>query len=112
METSLEYYDIILTDIRFHIAKKRKPLHWYRAMMKSIHNKRLGRFYVNKAKPNQDGTFGFELSLPEEIQTQISNAQLAGKKIRILMPKDGIPIYPGGDTLEYIKAHGKQGLVN
>ncbi len=36
-----KYHDIIITNFQFHSTKPRKPTPWYRAILKSIKNKKL-----------------------------------------------------------------------
>lgn len=100
------YHDIIMTDITLHARTFRKPLTWYRTILKSFRSGKPGRAYFNNSIiRDKDGHVRISIPLPQAIQDQISAAKHAGKKVRIFVPKDGLPLLAGKDTIEFIKAH-------
>jgi len=105
-----EYYDVFLTDFQMHVTKPRKPLPWYRAILKSFRNKKPGRFYTKNAKIdiNEDGTFETAIPLLPTIQEEIKKAKKSGKKVRFIIPKEGVPIFAGKDLVEKMKSDRKK----
>jgi hypothetical protein len=99
-----EFYDIILTDIQLHVQKTCNTRSLYRAAVKSIRNKKPGRAYTSAIKMMPDGRFQIRFDSPD-MQKQIAAAERAGKTIRFLIPRGGLPVFVGKDTIEFIKAH-------
>lgn len=86
----------------------RKPLSWYRAMWRSITNGLPGRFYSSDLKIGADSTLRFYVHTSPEIQAEKEKAEGQGKKLRIFIPKVGIPISFGSDLIEKIEAVDKK----
>lgn len=107
-EKQTEYHDVFLTDIQMHVVEPRKPTPWYRAILKSVRNKKPGRFFTKNITRNKDGTFTVTFSTPPELKRQIEGAEKSGKKIRLFIPKDGLLIYPSKDVIEKLKAERKK----
>lgn len=99
-----EYCDIVLTDIQGHVQKPRKPVSWNRAISKCLKNKKPGRFYTENTVKNKV-TFN---SINDFTKTLKELEKKTGKKVRIFVPKNGLPIIPGKDTLEKLKANKKK----
>lgn len=109
------YYDILLSDIQLHNTLPRKPLPWYRAIIKSFRNKKPGRFYTKDfsvEKTNETSKFRLSIPLSKEIEEKVEEANKLGKKIRIITPENGIPIYLGKDTIEFLKSKQGKRLTN
>ncbi len=108
---NLKYYDIVLTDLKLHVLKARKPKSFGYQMHRSLRTGKPGRArnHVNQISDEQDSD-SFEISFPlgEEILSAQQEAARQGKKLRILFPKDGIPIFAGEDTQEYILSKKKK----
>lgn len=105
-----EYYDVVLTDIQLHVQKMSSPAPLVRAIEKTIHaGKPRGRAYGKVDGADEKArTIHFTIPLEEKIQTGINEAMIQGKKIRFLVPKTGLPIYAGKDTLEKIEADNRK----
>lgn len=57
-----------------------------------------GRLYMNGGiKVNPDGTFSFEIKLPEELQKQIDAGEV---ELKISLPEGGLPIFLSRDGME------------
>lgn len=97
------YYDIVLTDICLHIAEPRKPESLGRKIAKTIRSGKSGRAY-GKIIKTKDKEFRGMINLEPGFEEARRRAEGLGKKLRILVPKDGLKIYPGGDVLEYLEA--------
>ena len=108
------YHDIVLKDIKLHVATRRKPLSFLRSILKVIRSgKPEGRYYQNNPPlVRKDGKFEFSIPLPKNVQEQIETAKKKGEVVRIMMPKGGIPVYAGDDMIEFVKAHERRGDIN
>lgn len=107
-EERIEYHDIVLTDVMMHAVAPRKPISWLRAIWLVIKNKLpKGRFYTKDFSMRKDGKMKVTFPLPPEIREEIRKAEAAGKKIRILTPKGGLPVYLATDAIEKLNAHNK-----
>ena len=95
--------NILLTDIQIHATKPRKPTSQYRAILKSLKNKKPGRFYTK----NFDGKKAI-FDLPPKIKREMEKAEKSGKKIRLFMPKEGLPIFVGKDLKEKLEAKNRK----
>jgi len=104
--------NIILTDIQFHMCEPRKPLSPVRSMEKSLHNNKPGRWYSkNIPAPNkQDATLTLPILETSELGKFIAKLQAEGTKFRLFVPKRGLPVYAGKDTVEFIEARKKRAL--
>ncbi len=107
METNkLQYHDIILTDITLHAQTFRKPLPWYRMILRSLRAGKPGRVYFNSGiSQEKNGKARIKIPLPDALKDEIIRAEQAGKKIRIFVPKSGLPLLAGKDTVEFMNAH-------
>jgi len=93
---------VILTHVECHTAKPRKPLSILRIAEKCLRNGNLGKAFTTDCivRKNSPSKITFDL-LPKDIQEK---ATKSGQKfIKIFVPKSGLPIYAGDDTLEKIK---------
>ncbi len=106
-----KYYNVLLTDLQLHTTKPQNPTPWYKAIFRSFRNKKPGRFYVEKFSSQNDGSLETTLinlaKHDPEFQKQMEIAKKSGKKIRIIVPPN-LPIYPGKDLIEKLKAERKK----
>lgn len=101
METVTEEqtYDLILTDIRGHFLKATNPTPWYRAIMKSFRSGKPGRAFTNAIETTPDG-LRVIFDLPPKVIKEMEEAEQAGKRVRVLMTKAGLPFSPGKDFID------------
>lgn len=104
------YYDIHITDFQLHVLEPRKPLTLTRSIFKSIRNKEPGRARTTDFEINKEGEITFRFDFSTEDKKRIIEAQNQGKTVRILMPKNGAPIYMGADMIEFLQAQDKETL--
>jgi len=104
-----EYYNIFLTDIQIHAIEPRKPIPWYRAILKSFRNRKPGRFYTTHFEMN-DKNRAIKLIFPPslKVKQQMKEAKKLGKKIRFILPKNGVPVYLGKDAIEKLEAEKRK----
>lgn len=109
-EDKNKYLDIVLTDIQLHTNKHSHPKPFDRQLAKSLRNGKPGRVYNTLPPPKQSPedikSNGFKMNLMSlpEIQRAAVEAQKQGKILRVFYPKNGLPVYAGNDTVEFIKA--------
>lgn len=102
------YLDIILTDVKLHATKPRKPTLMARAIERTMHNRKPGRFFGKRVQAlNKDGKPQAEFKIAD-LEPLEELARKTGKQIRILMPKGGIPIYLSKDAEELVEAHQRK----
>lgn len=107
-QETIKPYELILTDMQLHTIKHTNPSSVLRQIFRSIKNKMSpGRFY-GKIQRTEDGKVRFSVPMSKDLHEQFDIARRLGRPIRILMPKDGIPIYLGKDSIERLKANQKK----
>jgi hypothetical protein len=103
---------IILTDVTLHTNPTRKPTSFARGLAKSVRSGLPGRTYVNQT-PNavqEDAGTTLEMEIPfdDEVRVVIERAKSMGKQIRLVMPKEGVPVFLGKDAVEKFAALNRQ----
>lgn len=106
-----KYYDVILTDVQLHTQIPPKPKPLFRSILQSMRNNKPGRTYSSNISFDDSGTFQFSIPLESKTGQEMLRAQKAGKKIRIFMPKSGLPVYLGKDMIEKLDAEKKKGNI-
>lgn len=93
-----EYIDIVLTGVKLHTAKPRKPVLMAESIKRKMHGRKPGKFFGERFRP---------LDKNGEPQTKIRIANIGplqelarktGKQIRIHLPPGGAPIYFADDV--------------
>lgn len=108
---SPKFIDVILTDIQLHVTKPVNPNPPSRAISKAIRNDKPGRYFMNGLTLEKDGSFSLPLIPNIEIAKLMGRAMAEGKQFRLFIPKGGLMVYPGKDTMEYIEAHKKKAFA-
>ncbi len=107
-QNTIKPYEIILTDIQLHTIRHTNPPSILRQIFRSLKNKMSpGRFY-GKILRTEDGKVRFAVPMSKDLQEQFDISRRLGRPIRILMPKDGIPVYLGKDSIEKLKAEQRK----
>ncbi len=104
MAKNQKYLDILFTDIKLHTIKPRKPVSLGRKISKSITSKKAGRAFSRNIKITKDGKLELSIPLGKEFIDALEKARKQGKQLRIIMPKNGIPVYFGKDVIERLQA--------
>ena len=103
-----EHYDIQLTDLQCHSTKPTNPDSFLRKVEKSIRNNKPGRAYSSTITQKSDGKFEIAFDLTSPGGQEIQRAIQMGKKIRISVPAEGLPINLGPDMIEKLKAEKRK----
>jgi hypothetical protein len=111
MAEEKKHFGIFVTDVQAHVTKMNNPTPWYRAILKSFTNKKLGRIYSNQKIKFSDWKtengvtkVHFSMPLPDGWKEKIEEMKKQGKEFKIFLPDGGIPIYASKDTMEFINA--------
>ena len=104
-----------ITDIQLHTSPKRPTESIGQKIMNAFRTGLPGRFYSKMEKPapsatnSNDNRLSITMMLQKDkkLAEAVEYYQNQGYKVLIELPKDGIPIYMGQDTKEFI--HSKNG---
>lgn len=103
-----EYITIELTDIQLHRLKATNPRPLDLAMARTKVGKP-GRFYGNDLRAKPDRAIEFSIPLSKEMVADLESGR---KKLRLLMPKKGLPIRLGKDAEQFFDSKaGKRALA-
>ena len=96
-----EYVDIQITNFQLHTAEPRKPQSIGRVVERSIRSKQEQRAYTTDIQEGQNNLrFTFR---NVELERIVAKAKAEGKTVRFFVPKGGIPVLLGNDTVEFLK---------
>lgn len=97
--------DILITDLMLHTAPKRKTS----LKLDNLIPNKADRSYSPIEKPSTYKDGSYSINLGTDIPKIIEDGEKQGYKVNILIPKDGIPVFAGKDTLEFIESkNGKR----
>jgi hypothetical protein len=111
----MKYKVIHLTDIKLHTAPKRPTPSLGKKVRKSFQNNAPGRVYDNLPKSleiQNDSSFILHaLQFDPDFVKMVQEEESRGYKVLISMPKGGIPLFLGEDTIEFLGSkNGKRFL--
>lgn len=97
---------ILLTNLALHTRAGQPTASFAKAEGKAAQaNKPEGRIYGHLPKPDskdidlKNHTIKIRIDLPPDLMEQVKRGE-----VELVMPKDGLPIFAGKDTEEYIKS--------
>ncbi len=113
--TGVKYKVIQLTDLRLHTIPKRPTPSFGKEVRKAFQHNTPGRVYSALPKPmvpKNDNSFILEiLKLDPDFVKMIQEEEAKGYKVLISVPKGGVPVFFGDDTIEFLKSkNGKRVL--
>lgn len=109
-EDGQKYKIIQLTDIALHTTKKQATPSHGKKIAKSFDQMEPGRIYspIGENAIAPDGSFNLEaIKFDPEFRRMVQEAEAEGCKVLLGLPKGGMPVVPGSDTVEFM--NGKQG---
>ena len=109
----VKYKVIQLTDIQLHTSLKRPTPSFGKKVRQAFESNTPGRVYNSISKPlprQDDNSFILEmLKLDPDFVKMVQEEEAKGYKVLIKMPEEGLPIFPGEDTTEFINSkNGKR----
>lgn len=114
-EDGIKYKIIHLTDFKLHSTHKNPTPSTGKKISKSFQNKMPGRIYTSLPKSlavKNDNSFILEaLKLDSDFVKMVQEEEAKGYKVLISIPKEGVPVYLGEDTIEFIKSKNGQRLI-
>lgn len=109
-----KYKIIQLTDIALHTVPKRATTSHGKKIAKSFDRMEPGRIYspIGENAVAPDGSFNLEaIKFDPEFLRMVQEAEADGYKVLLGVPKGGMPVVPGSDTVEFMKSkNGKRVL--
>jgi hypothetical protein len=112
IKDGVKYKVIQITDIAFHTAKKTPTPLVGKKIQEAFENKESSRIYSSMEDSTVSNNREFTLNLIKndpDIMRMIQEEEAKGYKILISLPKEGIPVVFGKDTVEFINSkNGKR----
>ena len=110
----MKYKIIQITDVALHTAQKTATSSVGKKIQKTFENNVPGRIYslINKPSISEGKALTLELlKLDPDFVKMVQEEEAKGFKVLISLPKEGVPIFPGKDTVEFINSkNGKRVL--
>ena len=108
----VKYKIIQITDIALHTSPKKPTPSVGKKVQKAFENNKPDRIYSNLEKPEVTGNGSITLDLlkmdPDFVK-MVQNEEAQGYKVLISLPKSGVPIFAGKDTVEFMDSkNGKR----
>jgi hypothetical protein len=107
-----KYKIIHITDIALHTSDKLLTPSHGKKLEKAFEHMEPGRIVspLEQSSISADGSIDLKLlAMDEDFVRMIRNEEAKGYKVLIQIPKTGIPVVPGADTIEFMKSkNGKR----
>lgn len=112
MKDGQKYKIIQITDIQLHTTPKIPTPSTGKKIQKAFKSEKPDRIYskIDKATVPNNQTFTLELLKADpDFVKMIQEEEAKGYKVLIAIPNGGIPIFPGKDTVEFMRSkNGKR----
>lgn len=106
---------IQLTDLKLHTAPKRPTPSFGKKVRESFQHNTPGRVYSPFPKPmvpTNDNSFILEiLKLDPDFVKMVQEEEAKGYKVLISVPKEGVPVLLGEDTIEFLDSKNGKRLL-
>lgn len=103
----VKYKFIEITDISLHTNQQRQTQSVGKKIEQSFRNMEPGRIYspIEQIEIQDGNSFALNLlAMDEDFKRMIQDEEAKGYKIILSLPKGGIPVLPGEDTVEFMKS--------
>jgi hypothetical protein len=111
----VKYKVIYLTDLKLHTAPKRQTPSFGKKVRESFQKNTPGRIYDHLPKPleiQNDHSFILRaLQFDPDFVKMVQEEEAKGFKILIGMPKEGVPVLLGEDTIEFLDSKNGKRLL-
>jgi len=112
-----KYKILQITDFTLHATEKRTTKAIARKIKQTIEHGKPSRLYGLKTRELMEGCdlamFINDLVKKDpDFVKMIQEEEKKGYKILLALPKDGIPIMPGSDTVEFLRSKKGQKIIN
>lgn len=114
LKNGTKYKIIQITDIALHTAKKTPTPSVGKKIQKAFAADKPGRIYapIQTSSTTSNRTFTFELLKQDpDFVKLVQEEEAKGYKVLISLPKAGIPIVPGQDTIEFMNSKNGKRLM-
>lgn len=110
-----KYKVIQFADLQFHSTPKRPTSSFGKKVRESFRRNTPGRVYSALPKPlpkQDDRSFITEdLQFDPDFMRMIQEEEAKGYKVLIAIPKGGVPVLPGEDTIEFLNSKNGKRLL-
>lgn len=111
----VKYKVIRLTDLKLHTMSKRPTPSFGKKVREAFQHSTPGRVYNTLPKPmvpTNDNSFILEiLKLDPDFMSMIQEEEAKGYKVLISVPKEGVPVLLGEDTIEFLESKNGKRLL-
>ena len=111
----VKYKVIELTDIKFHSTQKTPTPSFGKKVRESFELNVPGRAYSTLPKPTAKQDYKSHimelLQLDPDFMKMVQEDQAKGYKILLSIPKEGLPILPGEDTIDFMNSKNGKRLL-
>lgn len=111
----VKYKVIQLTDLKLHTAPKRPTPSFGKKVREAFHHNAPSRVYNTLPKPmvpTNDNSFIVEiLKLDPDFVKMVQEEEAKGCKVLISVPKEGVPVLLGEDTIEFLDSKNGKRLL-
>jgi hypothetical protein len=114
LKDGVKYKIIEITDVALHTAKKTPTPSVGDKVQRAFEANKPDRIYSHLEKPTTSGNSNFTLELlkmdPDFVR-MVREEEAKGYKILIALPKSGIPVVAGKDTVEFMQSKNGKRLL-
>lgn len=111
----VKYKVIQLTDLKLHTAPKRPTPSFGKKVREAFQHNAPGRVYNTLPQPmvpKNDNSFILEiLKLDPDFVKMVQEEEANGYKVLISVPKEGVPVFLGEDTIEFLDSKNGKRLL-
>ncbi|AKM84434.1 TPA: hypothetical protein DCZ46_03725 [Candidatus Campbellbacteria bacterium] len=110
----MKYKTIQLTDIALHTAKKTPTPSVGKKVQNAFKNDKPDRIYskLEKTAVSDDKAFTLDLlKMDSDFLKMVRDEEAKGYKILIALPNEGVPVFPGKDTVEFMKSKNGKRII-
>lgn len=114
LKNGTKYRVIQITDIALHTAKKTPTPSVGKKMQKAFEAEKPDRIYapIEKSALSDDRTLTIELLKQDpDFVKLVREEEAKGYKVLVALPKSGVPIVPGPDTIEFMQSKNGKRLL-
>lgn len=102
---------IYITDIQAHVLQPQNPKTIDREISRSVRSGKPGRSYTTNFRPTAPGRMKITFPMNDELKELVEKAAKEGRRVFLAMPEGGVPIIPGKDLMEKLRADKRKGKL-
>lgn len=114
MKNGQKYKIIQITDLQLHTATKTPTPSVGKKVQKAFESDKQDRIYskIDKTVVSENHTFTLELlKMDPDFVRMVQEEEANGYKVLIALPNEGIPVFPGKDTVEFMNSKNGKRII-